>query len=73
MTDQEMIALKMMWGRIAPQEPNAYDARCMEVKWEIENIYHIKGFFAPDTEDDGLDYVQWKQAQNEAYDAKHQG
>lgn len=37
MSDQEIVALILLWGRIAPDLPNAYDARCDEQKWAERN------------------------------------
>lgn len=48
MSDKETYDLIMMWGRLAPNEPNGYDARCEEAKWEIENVYRISNFWSED-------------------------
>lgn len=51
MSDADIAKLVLEWGRIAPYEPNGYDARCDEAKWKVEHIHHIKGFWAPEPEE----------------------
>lgn len=62
----EIFELKMMWGRIAPNEPNAHNARVQEAKWEVENIYHIQGFWGPDF-DEGTAFEDSLQAHRDSY------
>lgn len=72
MTDQEMIALKMLWASIAPHEPNNWEWSCRWQVWEQEHGFLPQGFLQPESEDDESKIVQWRQAQNERYDRFHQ-
>lgn len=46
MTDSETVALILLWGRIAPNEPNAWDWRCEEQAWMSKHT----GWCEEDTE-----------------------
>ena len=72
MTDTEIVNQILAWGSIAPDEPNGYDARIQEAKWEVEHIYHIEGFWDVDGEAE-LQYWQQRftQEQNAYYDMRH--
>jgi hypothetical protein len=72
MIDTEYFALKRLWSRLAPDEPNASDFKREEVKWEMENVYHIANFWRDDTDTDGCAHeVARRQEANERWDNEH--
>lgn len=66
MTDAQILHLKMEWGRLAPNEPNAHDVNVAWAKWEIENIYQIPNFWSPDF-DEGTSFEDSLQPHRDSY------
>jgi len=70
MTEQETVALILLWGKLAPDEPNGFDARVAEAKWSIEHVYKIADFWKADDDASYQQAVDYRQETNDAYDRR---
>lgn len=72
MSDSETVNLILLWGQIAPFEPNAYDWRCKWQVWEVEHGFLPVDFLKPDAdEDEDWEYLEWIKDLNRQYDERN--
>lgn len=72
LTAEETVMLILLWGKLAPNEPNNFIWSCRWQRWEAEHGFLPKDFLEPDSEEDEeWEYAEYKQEQNERYDRLH--